>query len=161
MHAAARAAVARSLQVPESRVQWDEHVPDIGWGLVVHAPWARVLVARTASQALRFVEQYQETRGVGTALLEALGAQYPHLVVDWTDNRGLAETPLPDQDLRRFISWAIPRMAQIAWPVVPKVQVLGAWATYPDSILLVRPDERGEWEYQLRLAAWKDYTSGG
>ena len=159
------ATVAQALGVPPNRVQWQDDVPaGIGWGLVVHTPWARVLVGRTESQALRFAEQYKEMRRGGLWLLEALGdrqAGYPHVVVDWTDARGLAETPLPNPDLRGFITWSIPKMDRIAWPVTPTVRVLGAWATYPDAVLLVRRDVRGMWEYQLRLAAWKDYTPGG
>ena len=159
---AAVAQVASALRVPPNRVRWETDVPGVGWGLVVHTPWARVLVARTSSQASRFSEAYTEqaNRAAGMALLGALLEQYPHLVVDWTDVRGLGETPLPDMDLRRFISWAVPKADTIGWPVAPSVQVLGAWATYPDAILLVRPNPRGEREYQLRLAAWKDYNPG-
>ncbi len=156
MLAAAVTEVARAISIPQNRVKWEEDVPGVGWGLVVHTPWARVLVARTASQAERFIREYQVPKGVGLALLGALVEQFPQEVVNWTDTRGLGETPLPDTDLRRFITWAIPRMESIAWPVAPGIRVLGAWATYPDAVMLVRADKSGSWEYQLRLAAWKD-----
>lgn len=155
MLAATATEVARTVAIPVNRVRWEEDVPNIGWGLVVHTPWARVLVGRTSSQAERFVRDYQDQKGVGLALLGALVQQYPHEVMNWTDARGLSETPLPDTDLRSFITWAIPRAGTIGWPVVPGIHVLGAWATYPDAILLVRSDKTGSWEYQLRLAAWR------
>ena len=147
--------VARAIGVPQNRVRWEEDVPGVGWGLVVHTPWARVLVGRTASQAERFVRDYPKSVGFGTALLGALVEQYPKEIIGWTDTRGLAETPLPDVDLRRFISWALPKAPTISWPIAPNVRVLGAWATYPDAVILVRPAAGGGWEYQLRLAAWK------
>ena len=150
--------VARIVQIPTNRVTW-EQVPTVGRALVVHAPWARVVVARTPRQVQRFTEGYTQNRGVGRALWDALVGQYPTVSVNWTDVRGLGETPLPDLELRRFIQWGLRSSATIAWPVCPDIHVLGAWATWPDAILLARKAGTAL-EYQLRLPHWKDYPQG-
>lgn len=150
--------VARAIQIPTNRVVWED-VPTIGNALVVHAPWARVVIARTHRQVQRFLQNYSSNRGVGRALWDALVGQYPRISVNWTDVRGLGETPLPDLELRRFIQWALRSSETIAWPVCPEIHVLGAWATWPDAILLARKSGSGL-EYQLRLPVWKDYPTG-
>ena len=146
--------VARAVSVPVSRVRWEDNVPGVGRALVVHAPWARTVVARSFRQVRRFLDDYRVGRGAGLALRNGLAQQYPKVLVDWTDGRGLGETPLPNLELRRFIQWALTNSAEITWPVTPLVRVMGAWATWPDAVLLVRTAETGVAEYQLRAAVW-------
>ncbi len=138
-------------------VRWRTDVPNIGWGLVVHTPWARVLIARTGLESCRWPQDCQGGTRAGTALLEALCAQYPQVCTAWASASELVEQPLPVMRLRRFVVWALGRNARsTAWMVGPGVRVMGSWASWPDAVLVEMAEPQQEPVYQLRAAPWAE-----
>lgn len=90
-------------------------------------------------------------------LLDALEEAYPTRLIDWADAIELQQAPMPEGSYRSFVAWALgPREADF-WPLGfdqgAQLGVVGAWATWPDAVLVYRRDKK-ETTYQLRGAAW-------
>ena len=154
---AGQAAVAALLERSHRVVSWRDDIPTLGWGLVIHTPWRRVVVARTGLEALRWPQDCRDGLRAGTALLEALCEEYPQVATPWASENELLEQPLPIARLRGFVTWALGRgAAQTSWPLGPGLRVMGAWASWPDAVLveMVEPPDEPSAEpvYQLRVA---------
>jgi len=132
--------VARALKIDPYFVRW-EHVPSLyDEALVVHTPWARVVVARYASGAENFVTDY--LTGNSLWLLDALEAAYPQEVSPTLRPERLLEIPTADPALRGFRKWALSASPRVAWQATPFTQVVGSWTTYRDAVLLRHMDGR-------------------
>ena len=123
--------VAWVLRRSTRQVRWRSDAPG-GHALVVHAPWARVIVARTAGAASRWADAWQaEARG-GDLLWQSLVALYPVEVTPWASPAELTDTPLPSK-VRGLLQWAV---RAEGWPVTPRFFVVGSWASWPDAVLV-------------------------
>jgi len=132
--------VARALGIDPYYARW-EPVADIkGQGLVLHLPWARVVVARSAIGAQTFIQGY--TSGKNTWLLDALYTAYPIERTTPLHSERLLELPVSDKALAGFLRWGIRAKGRTAWPVSRDMRVVGSWTSYQDAILLRQRDGR-------------------
>ncbi len=133
--------VARALKIDPYFVRWEQVEPLYNdEALVVHTPWARVVVARYASGAEQFISDY--ATGHCLWLLDALEAAYPLEVSPTLHPERLLEIPVPDSALRGFRKWALSASQRTAWQATPFTQVVGSWTTYRDGVLLRHADGR-------------------
>lgn len=152
--AAGQQAVAQVLRRSHRIVSWYERIPGIDFGLVVHTPWARVVVARTGFESLRWPEDYLAGRGAGLALQEALNKQYPRVLTTWASEEELLDQHLPSKALRNFLTWSLGRGGEAAaWSTGPAGAVRGAWASWPDAVL-VESRAGDESVFHVRAAPW-------
>ena len=142
--AAAALAVHRALRIDSSFVRWQEVPPIHGRGLAIHTPWARIAVGRTPGQAEAFVGDWLAGRAPrGLWLLASLEAAYPALPLgnEWTGTslfldklaRAKARGEIPA--LAAFGVWAAGKAGR-AWPVTPRIGVVGSWRSWRDAVLL-------------------------
>jgi hypothetical protein len=133
--------VARALKIDPYFVRWEQVAPLYNdEALVVHTPWARVVVARYASGADQFVSDY--LTGHCLWLLDALEAAYPEEASPTLHPERLLEIPVMDPALRGFRKWALSASPRAAWQATPFTQVVGSWTTYRDGVLLRHADGR-------------------
>lgn len=142
--------VARSYRVSPDRLEWVEQPDRV---LLLHTPWARIVVGRTPREAVR-------RGGMAPPLREALEAIYPHLWgAPWRPAWQLREGGAPPR-LRALLRWGLSafggeRPLRGCWSIGGGCRVLGAWATFPDAVLLEQ-GPAGAREYQVRLTPWAD-----
>ena len=133
-------AVASALKIDPYFVRWERVDPLHDDALVIHTPWARVVVARSVGGADRFVSDYLV--GDSLWLFDALEEAYPVEASPTLRPERLLEIPLADGELRGFRKWAISASRQTAWPVTPFTEVVGSWTTYRKGLLLRHADGR-------------------
>lgn len=132
--------VARALGIDPYYARW-EPVADIKTqGLVLHLPWARVVVARSAMGAQTFIQGHAS--GKNTWLLDSLYTAYPIESTTPLHSERLLELPVSDKALAGFLRWAIRAKGRTAWPVSRDMRVVGSWTSYRDAILLRQRDGR-------------------
>ena len=127
-------AVARAVDIDPYFVRWQRAEPIGDDALVIHTPWARVVVARSVGGAERFVSEYRQ--GECLWLLDALEEAYPIEASPTLPPERLVEVPLADKALQGFRKWAIGAGDRFAWPATPFTKVIGSWTTYRDGLLL-------------------------
>ena len=140
--------VAQAYRVPTDRLSWLEVPQRL---LVLHTPWARVAVGRSPREAAR-------RAGQGEPLREALEAVYPEVWgKPWHTAWQLREAT-KQRSLRRFLQWAVDGLEgesapKGCWQLDTGYRVIGAWASWPDAVLVERTRAGGR-EYQVRLSRW-------
>lgn len=132
--------LARGLGVDPHYVRWI-HVPSLrDEALVLHAPWARIVLARSPSGVYRFLDDYW--RGRNTWIRDSLFQRYPIEAQEAIPARNLLDTPTNDLNLKGFIRWAVHRRPKAGWPVAKDLRVIGSWTAYRDAILVKQKDGR-------------------
>ena len=157
---AAAARVAHTLGRTTRQVRWHHDAPG-GRALVVHTPWSRVVVARTASGAQRWARGFQTGHPHGTALRAALEGVYSQVAADWGNELEVSQARLPAK-LRSFISWSFGSGQRHLWPLGvyhrARWGVIGAWSSWSDAVLLVRQTAT-ETTFQVRAGPWLDLAA--
>jgi hypothetical protein len=126
-------AVAARLRVNPQHVCWTR-VPSLATtALVVHAPWSRVVVARTVGDAYHFAQEWRSNRC--TWLLDALHVAYPVEAVPPLPLARLNEVPTSSSTLTAFLRWAT-RNGRVGWRALPHTEVIGSWRTYRDAVVV-------------------------
>ena len=125
---------ARAIGIDPFFARW-EHVEEVkGQALVLHLPWSRVVVARTATGAAAFAADFR--CGKNMWLLDSLHAVYPVEAVPMLPAARLLEFPITDKALSGFLRWGIRASGRATWPVSRDVRVVGSWTSYQDAILV-------------------------
>ena len=138
--------VARKIGIDPHYVRWDT-VPELrGLGLVLHTPWSRIVVARTAIGAAAFARDFRA--GKNTWILDALHEVYPIEAIPPLPPARLLELPVADKALSGFLRWGIRCQDRATWPATRDLRVVGSWTSYRDAILV--RDRRGRASLRLR-----------
>ncbi len=140
----AAAKVASAVGLDPYYVRWEHVTPLKGEALVLSCPWSRVVVARSVSGTDRFIESYRA--GQCEWLMESIESIYPHERTPFLYPERLLELPISDKKLAGFVRWGVKVRGRGAWPVTPKIGVIGSWSTYRDAVLVRRAVNR----YALR-----------
>ena len=126
-------AVAAGLRINPQHVCWTRVPALAADALVIHAPWSRVVVARTVGDAHHFAREWRANR-CGW-LLDALHVAYPVEAVPPIPGARLDEVPTSGSTLTAFLRWAT-RPGRVGWRATPQSHVLGAWGTYRDAVVV-------------------------
>jgi hypothetical protein len=145
--------VASALGIDPHYARWEKIEPVQGEGLVLYLPWARVVVARSASGAERFIQTYRTS--TCPWLVDSIEAAYPHARTAALYPERLLEFSISDKKLAGFVRWGVKVQGKASWPVAPGIRVIGSWSTYRDAVLVRQLD--GRCTLRQRLTA----TSGG
>jgi hypothetical protein len=131
----AKNAVVSALRVDPTYVCW-VHVPALrSEALVVHTPWSRVVVARTAGGAHRVAADWRQGRC--SWLLDALHEQYPVEATPPLPLARLTELPTDDPTVASFVRWAT-QPGRVGWRALPDTQVIGSWRSYREAVVVRR-----------------------
>tara|TARA_R110002060_G_scaffold17141_1_gene23864 strand:- start:648 stop:1121 length:474 start_codon:yes stop_codon:yes gene_type:complete len=129
----AAVAVAKALRLDPSTVCWS-WVPDLhADAITIHAPWSRVVVARTVTGAYRFAEDWSQGRCPW--LLDSVVAAYPIEAAPPLTLRRMRELPVENANLGAFVRWAC-SPGRVGWPAVPGTRILGAWSNFRDAVVI-------------------------
>ncbi len=132
-----RLTLAKTLGVPETYLRWVP-VPAIhADGLTLFAPWAHVVLARTQSDILRFLNRYG--RGHALDLYDSVIDAYPVALSTPLPSIRLREQPLT-AELRGFVEWAEAAPVAASWPLTPNARVYGSWSSWTDAVYVDRGD---------------------
>jgi len=132
-----RLTLAETLGLPEAFLQWTQVPLIAAQGLVLFAPWAHIVLARTQSDILRFLDRY--ARGHALDLYDSIIDAYPVAVSTPLPALRLLELSLTPA-LRGFVEWAEAAPREASWPLTPNARVYGSWATWTEAVYVDRGD---------------------
>ena len=126
--------LSRVIGIDPHYARW-ETIPELrGTALVLHLPWSRVVVARTATGAAAFGRDFKADKT--TWLLDSLHTAYPVEGVPALPPSRLLEVPVTDRALSGFLRWGIRCHDRATWPVSRSLRVVGSWTSYRDAVLV-------------------------
>lgn len=151
------ARIATLFRIDRASVQWGtgEHAGAV----LVHTPWARVMIGRSPAQALTTADAW--ARGRSLWLHEAVCRVYPGAAGEangthrWQSAARIREAAaLLGQGAVDFVEWALADPGP-HWRSLPDTEVRGAWRAWHDAVLLHQRSAGDAW--QLRLSTDADF----
>lgn len=141
--------VEDALGLPRGTARWGLAPPGGNRALVLHLPWARVVVARSTWRAAAFARSW--LAGEHTWLFDTASQAWPRVVADWAAPATSLALPLPEA-ARAFLNWVSSADARGVGsrPLLPDLTVRGSWPTWREGAVFVRT-RAGVEEWQVRM----------